>query len=76
MLIVVTEQHRIGSTDVEQREVAIHPDTIDRMVPEDKGTVKAVFRDGDKITLVGELRKLVNQVNRAETLGVHPYEQV
>ena len=73
MLIVLQEQHRTGSTDVDEQDVAVHPATIHRMVPHDKGTVRATFEDGEQITLVGDVRGLVKQINRSCQQG---YEQL
>jgi hypothetical protein len=73
MLIIVTEEKRVGSTDVEFRKVAFDPDTIHRMVPKPVAlgiapdelleTVVASFEDGEEMTLVGGIHQLVEQIN-------------
>ena len=74
MLIIMTEEKRVGSTEVEFREVALDPETIHRMVPnpdvlgigdapDPLKTVKVSFEDGEEMTLVGSVQELVEQIN-------------
>ena len=67
MLIVLTQLHRIGSTDCTQRAIAVDPDSVRRLVPDnDAGeipTVRATFDDGETLILVGTIGEVVEVVN-------------
>lgn len=84
MLMVMRELKRIGSTDAVEQEVAVHCDTVHRMVPVDGQSVRVTFEDGEEMTLVGTIRELTDQINAptsAATRHEHPsgvtrYEQL
>jgi hypothetical protein len=50
--------------------VALDPDTIHRMVPDDGTNVRVTFEDGEQMTLEGKLGELVEKINGSVIPGI------
>jgi hypothetical protein len=71
MLVVLNQESRRGAgpDDVTEQQVAINPETIDRLVPDAGRTVKAALSDGETMTFIGPIETLVDKINRCVLKG-------